>query len=452
MASSNIGKPGVMGIAIRCMAAIYPRLSILPLAAPAWPVDDGNMTSNGTPVDTRSRVLSWIALGVVYLVWGSTYLAIRVGVGHLPPLLFAGTRYVIAGALLYPIALRATPSSRGSTKDRAKPGARAWFAGAVIGVLLLFAGNGGVTIGETTLPSGFAAVLVATVPLWMILFAWPVQHQRVTFRSAAALAVGLGGVIILVGDGTASGRISGVIIVLGAAAAWGFGSVLSHRLAVPSHAMLAAAIEMLAGGVVLLAVGAGSGEFSRIQWSSVPATSWIALGYLIGPGSILAFTAYGYALSHLPVTTVSTYAYVNPVVAVLAGIMFLGEQFTWREGLGAALVLVSVIITLQRSRSTSHPAPVRDGDMPAPEMLPGERKAAQPALAVRHVRAPTPVRSQAGAVPCPAAARSAALAATAPGQLIRSAGTRSSSRWQGDTKVVGSSASQAAARVSSSSS
>ena len=328
------------------------------------------MTNSGTAVDTRSRVLSWIALGVVYLVWGSTYLAIRVGVGHLPPLLFAGTRYVIAGAVLYPIALRATASSRGSAKDRAKPGARAWFAGAVIGVLLLFAGNGGVTIGETTLPSGFAAVLVATVPIWMILFAWPVQHQRVTFRSAVALAVGLGGVIILVGDGTASGRITGVIIVLGAAAAWGFGSVLSHRLAVPSHAMLAAAIEMLAGGIALLVVAAGSGEFSRIQWSSVPATSWIALAYLIGPGSILAFTAYGYALSHLPVTTVSTYAYVNPVVAVLAGIMFLGEQFTWREGLGAALVLASVIITLHRSRSTSRPAPVHDGEMPEAEMLP----------------------------------------------------------------------------------
>lgn len=229
---------------------------------------------------------------------------------------------------------------------------------------------GGVTIGETTLPSGFAAVLVATVPLWMIVFAWPVQHQRVTFRSAVALAVGLGGVIILVGGGTAAGRISGVVIVLGAAAAWGFGSVLSHRLAVPSHAMLAAAIEMLAGGVVLLAVAAGSGEFSRIQWSSVPATSWIALAYLIGPGSILAFTAYGYALSHLPVTTVSTYAYVNPVVAVLAGIMFLGEQFTWREGLGAALVLASVIITLHRSRSASRPVPVRDREMPEAEMLP----------------------------------------------------------------------------------
>jgi len=283
-------------------------------------------------------------------------------------LFLAGTRYVIAGALLYPIALRATTSSRGSPQHRAKPGARAWFAGAVIGILLLFAGNGGLTIGEMTLPSGLAAVLVATVPLWMILFAWPAQHQRVTLRSAAGLAVGLGGVIILVGDGTASGHIPGVIIVLGAAAAWGFGSVLSHRLAVPCHAMLAAAIEMLAGGVALLAVAAGSGEFSRIQWSSVPATSGIALAYLIGPGSILAFTAYGYALSHLPVTT--TYAYVNPVVAVLAGIMFLGEQFTWRQGLGAALVLASVITTLHRSRSASRPAPVRDGELPEAEMLP----------------------------------------------------------------------------------
>ncbi len=379
MASSNIGRPGVTGMAIRCMAVIYLRLSILPLVVPARRRDDQNMTNNAAPAGTRSRVLSWIALGVVYLVWGSTYLAIRVGVGHLPPLLLAGTRYVIAGALLYPIALRAAASGRGPARGRAKPGARAWFAGAVIGILLLFAGNGGLTLGETTLPSGFAAVLVATVPLWMIVFAWPLQRQRVTVRSAAGLAVGLGGVAVLVGDGTASGSISGVVIVLGAAAAWGFGSVLSRRLAVPCHAMLAAAIEMLAGGVVLLAVGAGCGEFSRIQWSSVPVTSWIALAYLIGPGSILAFTAYGYALSHLPVTTVSTYAYVNPVVAVLAGILFLGERFTWREGLGAALVLASVIITMHRSRSASRPAPVGDGEMPAAEMLP--EHAAAPAIA-----------------------------------------------------------------------
>src|SRR5580693_10348760 len=130
MASSNIGKPAVTGMAIRCMAVIYLKLSFLPLVALARRTENKGMTN----IDTRSRVLSWVALGVVYLVWGSTYLAIRVGVGHLPPLLLAGTRYVIAGALLYPIALRATASSRGSAQDRAKPGARAWFAGAVIGI------------------------------------------------------------------------------------------------------------------------------------------------------------------------------------------------------------------------------------------------------------------------------------------------------------------------------
>jgi len=314
------------------------------------------MINSGAAPDTRARVQSWIALGIVYVVWGSTYLAIRVGVGHVPPLLLAGIRYIIAGALLYPIASRASAGGRearpepGPAGGGARPGARAWLACAVVGVLLLFGGNGGVSVAETTLPSGVAAVLVATVPLWMIVFAWPVERQRVTARSAAGLAVGLGGVVILVGAGLTGGRMSGVFIVIGASAAWGLGSVLSHRLPVPANAMLAAAIEMLAGGVVLLTVAAATGEFSRVQWSSVPVTTWIALAYLIGPGSILAFTAYGYALSHLPVATVSTYAYVNPVVAVLAGIVFLGEQFSWREGLGAALVVASVVIILNRPR------------------------------------------------------------------------------------------------------
>jgi drug/metabolite transporter (DMT)-like permease len=162
-----------------------------------------------------------------------------------------------------------------------------------------------VTVAETRLPSGVAALLVATVPLWMIVFAWPVQRQRVTARSAAGLAIGLGGVAILVGAGLSGHGMSGVFIVLGASAAWGFGSVLSHRLPVPGNALLAAAIEMLAGGVALLAVAAA----------------------------------------------VFTYAYVNPVVAVLAGIVFLDEQFSWRKGLGAALVLASVVIILNRPRS-----------------------------------------------------------------------------------------------------
>jgi drug/metabolite transporter (DMT)-like permease len=308
--------------------------------------------TDATAIGARRRVLSWAALGVVYVVWGSTYLAIRVGVRHLPPLLFAGIRYVVAGGLLYPIARRVASRGRDSSADIGRPDAKAWFACAVVGVLLLFAGNGGVTVAESTLPSGFAAVLFATVPLWMIVFAWPLRHERVSVKSAAGLALGLGGVVILVGQRAASGRISDVIIVLGAAAAWGFGSVLGHRLALPKHAMTAAAIEMLVGGVVLLVVATGAGEFSRVHWSSVPASSWIALAYLIGPGSILAFSAYGYALAHLPVTTVSTYAYVNPAVAVVAGAVILGEHLTWSEGLGAVLIVGSIVIIMHRSGNT----------------------------------------------------------------------------------------------------
>jgi drug/metabolite transporter (DMT)-like permease len=339
-----------------------------------------------SPPALSPAALSWLALVVVYVVWGSTYLAIRVGVGHLPPLFMAGTRYLIAGGLLYPVARRS--AARDADRDAARtrppglgrlgpgprtvrPGLRAWLAGAVVGLLLLVAGNGGLTVGETTLPSGLAAVLVATVPLWMIVFAWLLQHQRITLKAALALAVGLAGVAVLVGA-AAGGDARGVIIVLGAAAAWGLGSVLSHQLALPSHAMLAAAIEMLVGGVVLLVIAAGAGEFSRIAWSAIPVSSWAALAYLIGPGSILAFTAYGYALSHLPATTVSTYAYVNPVVAVLAGIVFLGEQFTWREGLGAVLVVGSIVITLHRAHAAPRPADaarstrlVRAPDLPA---------------------------------------------------------------------------------------
>ena len=316
------------------------------------------------PLDARRRALSWVALGGVYLVWGATYLAIRVGVRHLPPMLLAGTRYVVAGALLYPVALRATRRARDASERGAKPDAKAWIACGIVGVLLLAAGNGGVTYAERVLPSGFAAVLVATVPLWMTVFAWPLQAERISWRSATGLAIGLGGVAILAG-GASSGHISSVIIALGAAAAWGFGSVLSHRLALPVNAMLAAAIEMLVGGVVLMAVAAGTGEFSQVHLASVPVTSWVALGYLIIFGSIVAFTAYGYALAHLPVTTVSTYAFVNPVVAVLAGALILGEHLTLREGLGAALVVCSIIIILRGLRAPSRATQAAEGDASA---------------------------------------------------------------------------------------
>jgi drug/metabolite transporter (DMT)-like permease len=313
----------------------------------------------------QSQRLSWAALGVVYVAWGLTYLAIRVGDRHIPPLLLAGSRYVLAGALLFPFGWRALQrAAEGPGAAKPKIGIRSWLAGAAVGVLLLAIGNGGVTVAETRLPSGLAAVLVATVPLWMAVFAWPLQGQRITGRAAIGIAVGLAGVLVLTGGGAATGHISGVVIVLVAAMSWGFGSVLSHRLPLPLQALLAAAIEMLVGGGVLLLGAAVSGEFARIHWASVTATSWIALAYLVLPGSILAFSAYGYALSHLPVTTVSTYAYVNPVVAVIAGVVFLSERFTLGEGLGAALVVGSVMIIL--SRQPQHREVVSEQTPPPP--------------------------------------------------------------------------------------
>jgi drug/metabolite transporter (DMT)-like permease len=302
-----------------------------------------------TNLSRRRKGLSWIALAVVCVVWGTTYLAIRVGVQHLPPLFLAGTRFLLAGAVLYPIAVRMN-RRRPPSEVTAKPGVKAWLACALVGLLLLVMGNAGITVGETVLPSGLTAVLVATVPLWMIVFDWPLQHHRVTVKAAIGLAVGLIGVVILIGGVTSTGEVLAVILALGASAAWGFGSVLSHRLPVPSFAPLAAAIEMLVAGVVLLAAAADTGEFAQVHFSSVPAQSWLALAYLIVFGSVVAFTAYGYALAHLPVTTVSVYAYINPVVAVIAGTLVLSERFTLREGLGTLFVVGSVMIILHRAR------------------------------------------------------------------------------------------------------
>jgi drug/metabolite transporter (DMT)-like permease len=305
--------------------------------------------------------LGWAALVVVYVVWGSTYLAIRVGVRDLPPLTMAGVRYLVAGLLLYPIAAR----TGGPIERRAdKPGRNQWLAAALVGLLLLVVGNGGLSVGEQSLDSGFAAVLVATVPLWMVLFAWPIDRTRPTRRSMIGLAIGLTGVAVLAGADSSSGHLANATVVLGASAAWGLGSVLAHHLALPRRALVAAAAEMIAGGALLLIAAAIHGDYGRIHWSQVPTSGWMALVYLVGPGSVLAFTAYGYALSHLPLATVSTYAYVNPVVAVLLGVTILGEPLTSIELIGTSLIVASVMLTL-RPRT-----PLTDSERKDPPALP----------------------------------------------------------------------------------
>jgi drug/metabolite transporter (DMT)-like permease len=295
--------------------------------------------------ENRAPLLAWLALVVVYVVWGSTYLAIRVGVRDLPPLSLAGVRYLVAGLLLYPIASR---SGGAVLRSSDAPGRPQWLAAALVGFLLLVVGNGGLSIGETTLDSGFAALVVATVPLWMVAISWPIERTRPTGGAAVGLVIGLTGVAVLASGGSGSGHLWAVIVVLGASASWGFGSVIAHRIPLPRRALLAAALEMLVGGVILVIAAAIHGDFGQIRWSHIHADSWLALAYLIVPGSIVAFTAYGYALSRLPLGTVSTYAYVNPVVAVLLGAVILSEPVSAHEIIGAVLVVASVVLALTR--------------------------------------------------------------------------------------------------------
>jgi len=297
--------------------------------------------------------LPWVALCVVYVVWGSTYLAIRIGVETIPPLLLAGVRYLLAGSLLFPVALRlGGPAVR--TADR--PGRRQWLAAAVVGTLLLSMGNGGVTFAEQTVPSGLAALLVATVPLWMVAADRLVNGRPVTPLAAVALAMGLVGVGILSQPGTHGGELAGVLVVLGAAAAWGTGSVLSGRLPLPSRPLLGTAMEMLAGGTVLVTAAAVRGELGGLDIGQVSGRSLAALLYLVGPGSWLALSAYVYALQRLPTSTVATYAYVNPVVAVFLGAVVLDEVVSGRILVGAAVVVASVALTLTARRRTPAPA------------------------------------------------------------------------------------------------
>ncbi|MDQ6641842.1 MAG: EamA family transporter [Actinomycetota bacterium] len=305
--------------------------------------------------------LALAALAVVYVVWGSTYLAIRVGVRDLPPGILAGTRYLLAGLVLFPAALR-TGSSQLRVTDR--PRREQWLACGVVGVLLLVLGNGGVTVAERTVPSGLAAVLVATVPLWMVVFGVVLQGNRVGATAVLGLLLGLAGVAVLARGGPLRGHWIGMTIVLVAAASWGLGSVLGSRLALPRRVLVGAAMEMIVAGVALLAAGALSGEFTRVHWSAVHASSLLALAWLIVPGSILAFTAYGYSLANLPLPVVSTYAYVNPVVAVALGAAILGETFTLREAAGTALVVCSVALTLRHVQRQPDAAPEPADGMP----------------------------------------------------------------------------------------
>jgi len=292
-----------------------------------------------------------VCLLIVYVVWGSTYLAIRVGVETMPPLLMAAARNLVAGLIMFPLALRSRRAAvRAGQVVRFWPGRAEWIGCATVGVLLLVA-NGAVGVGEKTVPSGLAALLVATVPLWLIGIDAALNHARLGLAPVAGLVLGLVGVGLLSGLGGGSGRISavGVAIILGAALMWALGTIMARRATIPSSPALASGMELLCGGVALLALAAAGGEFGALHLNEVSWRSWLALGYLIVIGSIVAFSAYGIAVRALPTATVATYAYVNPVIAVLLGTLILGERLTPAMFGGGALIVGAVVLVVRRS-------------------------------------------------------------------------------------------------------
>jgi drug/metabolite transporter (DMT)-like permease len=327
------------------------------------------LTDPPRPPEPRPpRLGAWVALGVVWVVWGSTYLAIRVADRTIPPFPMAAARYLTAGLLLYPAAwlaarrraqrqapqaTGAAGTGTGAAGTGAQPRARGplaqWAGMAVVGTMLLAFGNGGVSYAERTLPSGLAALLVASVPLWMALADQVINGHRLRPRDWAALALGLAG-IALVAQPHGHGGVLPVLVVLGASVSWGTGSVLAGRLPAPASPLLGSAMEMLAGGAVLVGLALAAGQ----AWSGhASGESLLALAYLVGPGSLLALTGYVIALRRLPTSVVSTYAYVNPVVAVALGALLLGERLTVTALIGGAVVVTSVALLLRSSRD--HP-------------------------------------------------------------------------------------------------
>jgi drug/metabolite transporter (DMT)-like permease len=279
------------------------------------------------------------ALIAVYLIWGSTYLAIRWAVETIPPFLMAGTRFSIAGALLYAwMRLRGVP----------KPEPLHWVSATIVGGCLLVGGNGGVVwVEKGGFPSGLTALMIATVPLWMALLQ-RLRGVRMGGGVAVGLLLGFVGIILLIGPGELSigSRVDpiGATVLIGASLSWAVGSLYSRRAWLPESALLATAMEMLTGGALLILTGLALGEHGAVRLSAISPQSFFSYLYLILFGSLVGFTAYIWLLRVTTPVLVSTYAYVNPVVAVLLGATLAGETITIRTLLAAVVILIAVAL------------------------------------------------------------------------------------------------------------
>jgi drug/metabolite transporter (DMT)-like permease len=301
----------------------------------------------------RSPAAVALALATVYLVWGSTYLAIRVTDRTMPPLLMSSVRFLIAGTALYVFA------SRG----RARPTLREWGAAAIVGAALLLVGNGGVAWAETRLESGLAALIVAIIPLWVAVMDRFFFGRRLSRTAVIGLVIGFAGVALLVRPGGGGDAFAALALVV-TTSAWAGGSLYARGATLPESPLLAAAMQMLTASLFLAVAGLALGEGSDVHASSFATKPLIAFAYLVVVGSLIAFSAYAWLLKNVRISVVSTYAFVNPVVAVALGTVFLAEPIGWTTVIAGAAIVVAVVLIVTARPPKPVPVPAQ-----APEPL-----------------------------------------------------------------------------------
>ncbi|HEX4594211.1 MAG TPA: EamA family transporter [Bryobacteraceae bacterium] len=294
-------------------------------------------------MEAKTHPAAWktlSAFAIIYFLWGSTYLAIRIGVREVPPFLLAAMRFLIAGLVLYGWML---------ARGERSPTRRQWRSAFVLAILIFVIDYGLLFWAEQRVPSGIAAVMLATIPVFMALSEIIVlRTQKLTVRLALALLIGIGGVAVLMSRSLVLGgapiETAGAIALIISSISWAISSVLTRKLPLPSSKVMSSGVQMLAGGLLLALTSAALGEFRDFRPSTVSRAAWLSLLYLILAGSIIAFTAYVWLIHHESPTKVGTYAYVNPLVAVLLGYFFGDEPLGPRTILGTVLILISVVV------------------------------------------------------------------------------------------------------------
>ena len=306
--------------------------------------------NDGRPRATRGQIIA--AFVSIYLIWGSTYLAIRYAVETMPPFVMAGTRFLISGILLYVWA---------RWRGASPPKLVQWRNATIAGAFLLLGGNGGVVWAQQTVPSGLAALLVSILPFWMVIIEWARPPRR---RPSAAVLIGVVvgfiGLVVLIGPGDIGANgvsLVGAIVLVLASLSWAIGSFWSRDADMPASGLLTTGMEMLGGGLLLFLVGVVAGELRGLDLHAVSTAAWVGWVYLIVFGSLIAFTSYIWLLDKVSPARLGTYAYVNPIVAVILGWAIAGETLSVRTGVAAAIVICAVaLITTARSTTTARSA------------------------------------------------------------------------------------------------